>query len=195
MEFFDPGRDMGSTRGDENDSAEVEGDEEDNGGCAVVAAADDAGGCGGGDVTRRAGTGGGCISRAGLYETAGDEVPGGCTSFTRLPAWYGGVSALGVDALFSTYDGEEAPLGVRASSWAGSRSVPLSAFSSDAAGMRGLIQRNLRGEGSGGRDASRRTVCGPVEGAGGAGEADGKVSIAAADTGVAFTVGVYVSGV
>lgn len=66
MEFFDPVRDMGSTRGDENDSAEVEGDEEDNGGCAVVAAADDAGGCGGGDVTRRAGTGGGCISRAGL---------------------------------------------------------------------------------------------------------------------------------
>ena len=194
MEFFDPGRDMGSTRGDENDSAEVEGDEEDSGGCAVVAATDDAGGCGGGDVTRRAGTGGGCISRAGLYETAGD-VPGGCTSFTRLPAWYGGVSALGVDALFSTYEGEEAPLDVRASSWAGSRRVPLSAFSSDAAGMRGLIQRNLRGEGSGGRDASRRTVCGPAEGAGGAGEADRRVSTAAADIDVAFTVEVYVSGV
>ena len=102
---------------------------------------------------------------------------------------------MGVDALFSTYEGEEAPLDVRASSWAGSRRVPLSAFSSDAAGMRGLIQRNLRGEGSDGRDASRRTVCGPAEGAGGAGEADRRVSTAAADIGVAFTVKVYVSGV
>ena len=57
MEFFDPGRDMGSTRGDENDSAEVEGDEEDNGGCAVVAAADDADGCGGGEAGQSLGAG------------------------------------------------------------------------------------------------------------------------------------------